>query len=180
VSLETTRWENVDKLLTRTERTKDETRSKAAQEVAALRFKFPTTAHPSFRTFVNTPDITMAVQAGKAELVPDIVVVERPNTGQMLLKMTAVVAIAEEVNEAEAHALWAPVAAVPDQAFYLYVPVGYGAEAKRICRKLNIHPDGYRTWRFTPRGFEINDISEPPSPLAALMPRFVRRTLAPR
>jgi hypothetical protein len=173
-----TRWENVDQLLTRTERTKDETRIKAAQEIAALRFKFPTIEHPSYRTYVNVPDVTMAVQVGTTELVPEIVVVEKRSTGETLLKMTAVVAIVEEVNEDEARSLWGPVASIPDQAFYLYVPVGHGAEAKRICRKLNFRPEGYRTWRFTPRGFEINDISEPASPLALLMPGFVRRALA--
>jgi hypothetical protein len=60
----------------------------------------------------------------------------------------------------------------------VYVPVGYGAAAKKICRRLKIHPEGFRTWRFTPRGFEVNDVSEPPSPLAALMPPLVRKLLA--
>ncbi|MBI5283885.1 MAG: hypothetical protein HY874_02215, partial [Chloroflexi bacterium] len=70
---EETRWEDIDQLLNRTERTKDESRTKAAQQIAELRFKFPTTAHPSYRTFVNLPEVTMAVQSGKRELAPDIV-----------------------------------------------------------------------------------------------------------
>ncbi len=88
------------------------------------------------------------------------------------------VAIVEQVNEAEAARTWARFGKIPDQAFYLYVPVGYGAVAKRICKKLKIKVAGFRTWRTTPRGFEINDVSEAPSPLAALMPPIVRKLLA--
>jgi ABC-type glycerol-3-phosphate transport system permease component len=65
-------------------------------------------------------------------------------------------------------------AAIDGVAFYHFVPVGFGAAAKRICKKLRIKVEGYRTYRTTPRGFEINEVSEPPSPLAALMPPIVR------
>jgi hypothetical protein len=173
-----TRWEDVDALLTRTPRTRDEQLAKAVHEIAQARFAFPTKGHPAYRTYVNLPEVTMGVQVGKEEIAPDIVVVEKLSTGETRLVMTAAVATVEQVNEAEARARWARFAAVPDQAFYLYVPVGYGAAAKKICRRLKINVAGYRTWRFTPRGFEINDISEPPSPLAALMPPLVRKILA--
>jgi len=120
----------------------------------------------------------MGVQVGNEELAPDIVVVERLKTGESRLVMTAQVAIVEQVDEAEARRTWARFASIPDQAFYLYVPVGFGAKAKQICRKIGIRPEGFRTYRDTPRGLEINDISEAPSPLAALMPPVVRRLLA--
>jgi hypothetical protein len=173
-----TRWEDVDKLLERTPRTRDEKHQKAVAEIAAQRFEFPTKEFASYRTYVNVPEVTMGVQVGNDEIVPDIVVVERLNTGDTRLVMTAKVAIVEEINEGEARRMWARLASIPDQAFYLYVPVGFGAAAKKICRKLGIRPEGFRTYRNTPRGFEINDISEAPSPLAALMPPVVRRMLA--
>ncbi len=173
-----TRWEDVDQLLVRTTRTKDEKHVKAVQEIAEGRFKFPTAALPSLRTYVNAPDITMAVKAGEQEIAPDIVVVERLKTGDTRLEMTAVVCEVEQVNEAEAKRIWTRAAGLKDVAFYLYVPVGYGAKAKSICRKHGIETDGVRTWRWTPRGFEINDITEQPGPLAALMPPFVRKFLA--
>lgn len=173
-----TRWENVDQLLNRSPRTQDEQLAKAVHEIAALRFVFPTKEHPAYRAHVNVPDVTMAVQSGKDELTPDIVVVEKMNTGETHLMMTAAVATTELVNDAEATSRWAHFAAIPDQAFYVYVPVGYGAAAKKICRKLKIKVEGFRTWRFTPRGFEVNDVSEPASPLAALMPPLVRKLLA--
>jgi len=173
-----TRWEDVDTLLDRTTRTKDETLAKAVQEIIALRFKFPTPEHPAYRAHSNVPDVTMAVQVGAEKIAPAIVVVEKLNTGDTRLVMTAAVVDREGVTEGEAQHAWARYAAIPDQAFYLYVPVGYGAEAKRICKKLKIAVEGYRTWRTTPRGFEINDVSEPASALAALMPPLVRKLLA--
>lgn len=173
-----TRWENIDALLKRTERTQDEKLAQAVQEIAAARFKFPTTEHPAYRAHLNLPEVSMAVQVGDEQVVPDIVVVEKLNTGDTRLVITAAVAAHEQVNDGEAKQRWARFAAIPDQAFYLYVPVGYGAAAKKICRRLKINVEGYRTWRYTPRGFEINDVSEAPNPMAALMPPIVRKLLA--
>jgi hypothetical protein len=173
-----TRWEDVDQLLDRTTRTVDEKHVKAIHEIAAQRFQFPTPKHPAYRSHINVPDVTMAVQVGREEIAPDIVVVEKLNTGETHLVISVAVANIEQVAEAEAKRTWARYAAIKDAAFYLYVPVGYGARAKQICRKLKINVDGYRTYRSTPRGFEINDVSEQPSPLAALMPPIVRKILA--
>lgn len=173
-----TRWEDVESLLRRTDRTKEESLLNAVQQVAEQRFGFPTPEHPAYRTYVNVPEVTLAVQVGDEQVVPDIVVVEKLKTGETRLVMTAAVANREQVNEGEAMRAWSRYAAIPDQAFYLFVPVGFGAQAKQICRRLKINVEGFRTWRWTPRGFEINDISEPASPLAALMPPVVRRILA--
>jgi hypothetical protein len=173
-----TRWEDVDVLLRRNERSKEESLDKAVREIVAQRFKFPTEQHASYRAHINVPQVTMGVQVGDEEIAPSIVVVERLKTGETHLVMTAQVCLREHVNEGEAKRVWSRVASIPNQAFYLYVPVGYGAEAKRICRRLGIRPEGFRTWRTTPRGFEVNDVSEAPSPLAALMPPIVRRLLA--
>lgn len=173
-----TRWEDVDKLLTRTSRTQDEKLADAVRQIVETRFKFPTKEHPSYRAHSNVPNVTMAVQVGRDNVAPDIVVVENISTGDTRLIMTAAVAITEQVTEAEAKAVWSRYAAIPDQAFYLYVPVGYGAKAKAICRAAKIKVAGFRTWRTTPRGFEVNDISEAPNPLSALMPPIVRKLLA--
>ncbi len=175
-----TRWENIDALLTRSERTKDETLTRAVREIADLRFQFPSVEYAAYRTHINVPEVVMGVQIGEGgeEVAPSIVVVERMKAGDSRLVMTAQVCGREQVNEAEAKRIWARCAAIPNQAFYLYVPVGSGAEAKKICRRAGVRPDGFRTWRTTPRGFEVNDISEAPSPLAALMPPIVRKLLA--
>jgi hypothetical protein len=101
----------------------------------------------------------MGVQSGSEELVPDIVVVERTKTGESSLIMTATVCGREDVTDAQAEAEWAPLSRIPEQAFYLYVPVGLGKQAKMICKRHKIKPNAFRTWRETPRGFEINDVS---------------------
>jgi hypothetical protein len=173
-----TRWENVDTLLQRTTRTQDESRASAIQEIIESRFKYPTRDHPAYRAYSNVPAVTMAVQVGDEQIAPDIVVIEKVKTGETHLMITAAVATVEMVTDGDAADAWARWAAIPGQAFYLYVPVGYGAAAKRICKKLKIHVEGFRTWRTTPRGFEINNVSEPASPLAALMPPIVRKLLA--
>jgi len=173
-----TRWEDINTLLNRTERTKEEKLDSAIAQIAAERFAFPSTDNPSYRTYVNVPEVTMGVQAGDDEIVPSIVVTEKQKVGETRLVMTAQVCGREQVHEGEARRIWARCASIPDQAFYLFVPVGFGAEAKRICRQLGIRPAGFRTWRTTPRGFEVNDVSQPPSPIAALMPPLVRRLLA--
>lgn len=173
-----TRWEDIDSLLERTERTKDESLIKAVQDVAAARYGFPTEQHPSYRAHVNVPDVTMAVQVGDEQIAPDIVVVEKLKTGETHLIMTAAVVNKDMVTEAEARRSWARYAAIPNAVFYLYVPVGHGLEAKKICRKAGVKVGGYRTWRWTPRGFEVNDVSEPMSGLSPLMPPLVRKLLA--
>jgi len=173
-----TRWEDVDELLDRTERTTDEKRVKAVQQIARARFAFPTPEHPAYRTYVNLPEVTMGVQVGREELAPDIVVVQKLKTGDMSAVIAVAVANREDVNEAEAKRLWARYSKIDGVAFYLYVPVGYGAQAKKICRKAGVAVTGFRTYRDTPQGFEVNDVSEAPSPLAALMPPIVRKLLA--
>ena len=173
-----TRWEDVDTLLDRTTRTIEEKSEKAVREIAAQRFEFPTPEHAAYRTHINVPEVTMAVQVGNEEIAPDIVVVEKLKTGETNLVMTVAVASLEQVNEAEAKRTWARYASIDGVTFYLYVPVGYGAAAKRICKKLKIKVEGFRTYRTTPRGFEINEVSEAAGPLAALMPPFVRNFLA--
>ena len=173
-----TRWEDIDSLLERTERTRDEDAVKAVQEVAASRYGFPTVELPAYRTFVNVPAVTMAVQVGDEQVAPDIVVVEKLKTGETNLVMTAAVATKDTVTEAEAKRSWARYASIPNAVFYLYVPVGYGLAAKKICKKAGVKVGGYRTWRWTPRGFEVNDVSGPTSGLAPLMPPAVRNFLA--
>jgi len=169
------RWTDIDKMLQPVPKNVEELRLRVVQGVARARFEFPTPELPSFRAFVNVPEVTLAVtdDAGN-ELTPDIVVVDTPGN---VLKILAQVETVETVTEERAREVWAPYAALRDAAFYLFVPVGYGAAAKRICKKLGVRAYGFRTWRYAPSGIEINDISEPPDVMVALMPPIVRKIL---
>ncbi len=170
-----TRWTDVDKMLQPIPKNREELRERVVQDVAKARFEFPTPDLPSLRAFVNVPEKTMPVQDPDGnELLPDIVVVDTPGN---ILKMLAQVELHESVTEERAKDLWVKFAKLPDAAFYLYVPVGYGALAKKICKKAKIDVYGFRTWRYIPQGIEINDISEPPEVMVALMPPFVRKIM---
>jgi hypothetical protein len=169
------RWTDIDKLLQPAPQSSAEVHERAVQDIAPARFEFPTPDQASYRTYVNVPEVTMPVtdEDGK-EWTPDIVVVDTPGN---ILKILAQVETADTITEERARELWAPYAALHDSAFYLYVPVGYGGKAKDLCHKQRIRVYGFRTWRYTPQGIEINDISEPPDIMIALMPPFVRRIL---
>ncbi len=170
-----TRWTDVDKMLQPAPLNRQELRERVVQDAAKARFEFPTPELPSYRTYVNVPEVTLPVKDRQGnELVPDIVVVDTPGN---ILQILAQVELAETVTEEQAKARWAPCAKLPDAAFYLYIPVGYGATAKRICKKLRIDIYGFRTWRYVPQGIEINDISEPPEVMVQLMPPIVRKML---
>ena len=169
------RWMDVDKLLEPAPKSTEELHQRAVQDIALARFEFPTPELASYRTFVNVPEVTLPVtdEAGQ-ELTPDIVVVDTPGN---LLRMLASVEVPETVTEERAQQQWLPYSRLPDAAFYLFLPVGYGGVAKRICKKLSIDVYGYRTWRYTPQGLEVNDISEPPGIIHALMPPFARKLM---
>ena len=169
------RWTDIDKMLQPAPKSSEELHLQAVQDIAQARFEFPTTEQPSLRTFVNIPEATLPVtDLNGTELVPDIVVVDTPGN---LLKILAHVEIAETVTEDQAKEKWAPMGQLPDAAFYLYVPVGYGGQAKKICKGLKIDVHGFRTWRYIPQGIEINEVSEPPDLIHKLMPPFVRRLM---
>jgi hypothetical protein len=169
------RWTDIDKLLQPAPQSSAEVHERAVQDIAQARFEFPTKELPSYRTYVNVPEVTLPVTDEHGnELTPDIVVVDTPGN---ILKIAAQVETADTVTEERARELWAPFAKLNDTAFYLYVPVGSGAKAKQLCKKQGIRVYGFRTWRYTPQGVEINDISEPPDIMIALMPPIVRKVL---
>jgi hypothetical protein len=169
------RWTNVDEMLKPAPKNRQELRERLVQDIARARFEFPTPELPSYRTFVNVPEVTLPVKAPSGQdLTPDIVVVDTPGN---ILKLLATVETSDTVTEESAKTKWEPYAKLPDAAFYLYIPVGYGAIAKNICKQLKIDVYGFRTWRYTPHGIEINDISEPPEVMVHLMPPFVRKIL---
>ena len=170
-----TRWTDIDKLLQPSPQSSAELHERAAQDIAQARFEFPTPELPSYRTYVNVPEVTLPVTDEQGnELTPDIVVVDTPGN---ILKIAAQVETPDTISEERAQEIWAPFAKLNDTAFYLYVPVGQGAQAKQICKKQGIRVYGFRTWRYTPQGIEINDISEPPDIMIALMPPIVRKIL---
>src|SRR3972149_5306670 len=95
-----TRWMDVDKLLQPIPKNTEELRQRAVQDVAQARFEFPTTELPSYRAFVNAPEVTLPVIAPDGtQLTPDIVVVDTPGN---LLKIVAQVETSDHLTEERA------------------------------------------------------------------------------
>jgi hypothetical protein len=146
---------------------------RAVQDIARQRFGFPTAEYRDYKTYTNVPQRSMGVaMGGGAVAYPDIVVVQAP---QNYAKTLAEVETEETVNEDIARYRWLPFAkAAP---LYLYVPVGEGDHARRLCRRLKVSLVGIRTWRYAAGvgEIEINDHYTVPSGLEGLLPGILRR-----
>lgn len=169
------RWTDIDKMLQPAPMSTEELHQRVVPDVAQARFEFPTPELASYRTFVNVPEVTLPITDAEGQQhTPDIVVVDTPGN---ILKIVAQVETADTVTADRAQDVWKIYAKLKDVAFYLYVPVGYGGAAKRLCKQAKLDVYGFRTWRYVPQGIEVNDISEPPEIVHALMPPFARKLM---
>jgi hypothetical protein len=122
--------------------------------IARLKFPFPGPEHPDLETLVNLPNHRISVgNANGKDLFPDIVVVRRP--GQWL-SLIAQVEMEDGVNDDSARDRWLPYSKQGD--LLLYVPAGFVAEAKKLCKRHGVRVKGIRTWRFRPVwGLEVTE-----------------------
>ncbi len=145
---------------------------RALNDIARLRFGFPTEKYRDFKTYANQPQRSMGVQMENGVVAyPDIVVVQHPENNT---KIVAEVETNETVREAVARFEWLPYSDLAP--LYLYVPVGKGDEALALCRRLNIPVVGIRTWRYI-AGYEepeINDHFTVPSGPEEMLPKLLR------
>jgi hypothetical protein len=145
---------------------------KAIEDIARLRFGFPTDKYPDYKTYVNHPHRTMGVELPNGQVAyPDIVTVQHPEN---FCKIVAEVETNETVREAVAAYEWLPYSELAP--LYLYVPVGKGDETLGLCRQLDIPVVGIRTWRYI-AGYddpEITDHYEVPSGPEDMLPRALR------
>lgn len=116
------------------------------QEIARIKFPFPSDEHPDLETIINapTPRVSVGNEGGK-DLFPDLVVLRRPG---LWLKMMAEVETEDTVNDESARERWLPYSKCGD--LFIYVPFGSVAETRRLCKKHGVHAAGIRTWRFRP------------------------------
>jgi hypothetical protein len=146
--------------------------AKAVTDIAKERFGFPTPRYPHLKTYANVPVRSMGVEMPNGQVAyPDIVVVQHPEN---YTKILAEVETNETVREAVADYEWAPYAELAP--LYLYVPVGKGDEALKLCRRFDIPVVGIRTWRYIV-GYdepEITDHYTVPSRPDELLPKMLR------
>lgn len=148
---------------------------KALNDVARIRFAFPTPDYPDFKTYANQPQRSMGIQMSNGSVAyPDLVVVQHPEN---YTQIVAQVETNETVREDVAHYEWRLYANLAP--LYLYVPVGKGDEALTFCRRSNIPVVGIRTWRYVVgyEGIELNDHYTVPKGPEDLLPKFLRPTL---
>jgi hypothetical protein len=157
--------------------TRERLRLRALQEIARERFRFPNERHPYLKTFVNEPERTMGVTVDRDVLYPDIVVLQWP---EKITQMVAQVEASNTVTEQRARDVWLPNSLAGP--LYLFVPVGYAREAKRLCRRFRVAVVGLRTWRYMVgyRDLEITDIETASEGLEALLPGFLAQLLTKR
>ncbi|MEE9277618.1 MAG: hypothetical protein V3V06_04355 [Dehalococcoidia bacterium] len=153
------------------ERTK---RSDVLRLIRDARFQYPTDEQPDWRTVVNSPELEVGIQIRSGGWIyPDIVVTEEPGH---FIQLLAVVALRHEVTETEAMSRWLPLSRAGP--LYLYVPAGQAGRANQLCRQLEVHVTGIRTWKRTAAfGLEIVEAYSGPDLLAvvaALAPEFLR------
>jgi hypothetical protein len=141
-----TRWEDPDKLMPPSAKTREETHSRAVKDIAEDRLTFSGDEFPMPRTHVNVPEPSFVVPGpGGAQLVPDIVVAEFPGDRPLIL---AAVETVDTVTDEQAATRWRPFSQVRGASFRLYVPSGFAAEAKRLLKKHRIKNVRLRTWRY--------------------------------
>ena len=151
------RWLDPDRLMPASAKTREETHRRVVSDIAQQHLAFPNKESPSLRTHVNLPEPVLALSAaGGVEPVPDILVAEAPGDRPRIL---AAVETVDTVTDEQAAGRWHPFSQVAGATFYLYVPSGFAAEAKRLLKKHRIKKARLRTWRYV-AGLHALDVTE--------------------
>ncbi len=130
---------------------------RAVSELVESRFSFPSPQHPTYRTHVNIPEPTLALEfggGGGQKLFPDILVVEYPGNYPV---MVAQVETRETVTREQARRVWKQLEST-EAPLYVYVPTGLGVIAKDYAKSAGIRHIKFRTWRNLPTGMMIEDV----------------------
>ncbi len=150
-------WRGSSTVWTRSEETRRVDQANAVKALVQARFAFPTMDHPTYRTHVNVPEATMALEfggGGGEKVFPDILVVEYPGNYPV---MVAQVETRETVSRDQAQRVWKNLES-QEAPLYIYVPSGYGAVAKDYARAAGLKHAKIRTWRRQPDGVVVQEI----------------------
>jgi hypothetical protein len=122
-----------------------EAHQQAVRNIADQFFPFPTPEYPHFRTFVNEPEAEQKIFTNYGrELEPDIVVLQWP---EKLPVMVAEVITPDMLTQENAEEVWAVESRLNGVRFFLYVPAGHAAQAKKLLKQNGIKDVSLRTWR---------------------------------
>ena len=129
------------------------------RELANERFAYPNAEHPDYRTHVNLPAPTLALEftaggASTSQVFPDIIVTEHPRNRPVIV---AQVETRETVTRRQAELVWAPLESV-EAPLYIYVPAGLAPRARDYALAAGIKHARFRTWRRQPGGMVVQEV----------------------
>ena len=151
----TERWADPDQVLRPSKKAYEAAHISAVRNIAEEYFGYPTPEYPHFRTFVNHPEPEQKIFTNYGrELTPDIVVLEWPERHP---RIVAEVVTADMLTDEEAE-LWYVLSRLRDVEFYLYVPAGAAARAKKLLKERKVKNVKLRTWRHI-TGLRTIDVS---------------------
>ena len=131
----------------------------AVRQLARDRFPYPDGEHPHYRTYVNLPSPTLALEftaggASTSQVFPDIVVVEHPRNRPIIV---AQVETRETVTRRQAELVWAPLENA-EAPLYIYVPAGLVGQARDHATAAGIKHARFRSWRRQPDGMLVREV----------------------
>jgi hypothetical protein len=126
----------------------------AVADVAKARLPYPDKDNPHLKTYLNEPKQTMSVNIGNnKQIYPDIVVVDtQKNVAAILGEVES-----ESTVTSEEAKQWKEYSDAT-KAFYLYVPKGTEATAKKLISDNSITVAGIRTWKYNSNDIEITNV----------------------
>ena len=153
----TTTWREVNSDWRRSEETRRHELARAVNAIARSRFQFPNEQFPNYRTYVNVPEPTMALEFGGAgidQAFPDILVTEQPGNYPV---MVAQVETDETLTREQVERVWKRLE-MADAPLDIYVPAGLAHRAKDYARAAGLKHVRFRTFRHNPDGVTVREV----------------------
>ena len=150
-------WRDVHSDWRRSEETRRHELARAVNAIAASRFAFPNDRFPNYKTYVNVPEPTMALEFGGAgidQAFPDILVTEQPGNYPV---MVAQVETEETLTRDQVEHVWKRLE-MADAPIDIYVPAGLAHRAKDYARAAGLKHVRFRTFRHNPDGVTIREV----------------------
>ncbi len=116
-------------------------------DIAKLRFPYPDSAHPDWKTYLNEPNKTMGIKKNSETIYPDIVVVD---VSKNQVALVGEIETSDTIDQ-EGAAQWNKYSKSCDSV-YLYVPNGCADDARELLRANNIPLAGLRTYGYDQSG----------------------------
>ena len=150
----TAAWRDVNSDWRRSEETRRHELARAINAIAETRFQFPNDRFPNYKTYINVPEPSMALEFGGAgidQAFPDILVTEQPGNYPV---MAAQVETEETLTRDQVEHVWKRLE-MSDAPIDIYVPAH---RAKDYARAAGLKHVRFRTFRHHPDGVTVREV----------------------